>query len=622
MSSMREIRKPFDVMDGVLNRCLEGYAPGAVELERQEIISGVEVVYRLSNREVGDLGEVKIRKADDRITLLYIGEPPRPQRDPELYKRRKAHHRMVKQAFLDRMSRDMAMEVRPEQPTTMRKDVIQIESISSEKVAPRIGIITALPKEFAAMKALLENPKDLRTKGRGAGRRYLLGDIPITSGGKHSIVLALAGKGNNSAASRATRLLEHFPTVDSIIMVGIAGGVPHPEKPDEHVRLGDIVVSDERGVIQYDNVKEEREEIIPRHLPRPPSATLIEDTSFLEVGELEGKRPWLAFINQALDQLNWARPPEESDLLADSHEPKQIIRHPDDPERVKGEPRVFRGPIASANNLLKDPVKRDELRDRISVKAVEMEGSGIADATWTHEVGYLVVRGVCDYCDSNKGDAWQQYAAVVAAAYTRALLESVSRFERESRQQIGMPAVATSDPYPDLSLLTELVEDIPAIKKLDYDDPSFQEWHSAVKLALVQNFGEGSLQVTEYSKIAWHTSNKPENADEQRILYSDSWIAAEGLLKAIIRTSGHAVNAARGGLVILSAKWGAKDRWEDVTPTLNSRVTPEGTLEIQADRDVFGESFWGEKKTLKVIYALDGQEGSKTVLEDEWLRLP
>ena len=57
--------------------------------------------------------------------------------------------------------------------------------------------------------------------------------------------------------------------------------------------------------------------------------------------------------------------------------------------------------------------------------AIEMEGSGIADATWNDSVGYLVVRGICDYCDSNKNDLWQGYAAVVAATYTRALLESM-----------------------------------------------------------------------------------------------------------------------------------------------------------------------------------------------------
>jgi len=47
------------------------------------------------------------------------------------------------------------------------------------------------------------------------------------------------------------------------------------------------------------------------------------------------------------------------------------------------------------------------LREQFGTRAVEMEGSGVADATWSHGVGYLVVRGVCDYCDANKNDQWQ-----------------------------------------------------------------------------------------------------------------------------------------------------------------------------------------------------------------------
>ena len=35
------------------------------------------------------------------------------------------------------------------------------------------------------------------------------------------------------------------------------------------------------------------------------------------------------------------------------------------------------------------------------------------------------LRGICDYCDANKNDLWQPYAALAAAAYVRALLESM-----------------------------------------------------------------------------------------------------------------------------------------------------------------------------------------------------
>jgi hypothetical protein len=84
------------------------------------------------------------------------------------------------------------------------------------------------------------------------------------------------------------------------------------------------------------------------------------------------------------------------------------------------------GTIASANQVLKNPIRRDQLRNEHRAKAVEMEGSGIADLAWTRSIEYFVVRGICDYCDTNKRDDWQDYASVVAAAYTRVLLSSVS----------------------------------------------------------------------------------------------------------------------------------------------------------------------------------------------------
>lgn len=302
---------------------------------------------------------------------------------------------------------------------------ITADKLTNKQAEPTIGIITALPKEYVAVEALLENQKEYSMPGRGAGRRYLLGEVPVVNGGKHSLVLTLADMGTNIAATRATLLLEHFPTINSIIMVGIAGGIPYPEKRDEHVRLGDVVVSNQGGVVQYDFDKETNTGTIYRNPPRPPSATLLEGVRLLEAGEIKGYRPWLRFIDEAIRLLHVTRPPTKTDILASSVNPKERIRHPKDPKRKKDQPRVFLGPIASANKLLKNPLKRDELRDRFGAKAVEMEGSGIADATWNHEAGYLVVRGICDYCDSNKGDDWQAYAAIVAAAYTRALLESI-----------------------------------------------------------------------------------------------------------------------------------------------------------------------------------------------------
>ena len=101
------------------------------------------------------------------------------------------------------------------------------------------------------------------------------------------------------------------------------------------------------------------------------------------------------------------------------------IGHPRTPEGNWGASRVSWGNCIREQASEK-PREAEGLRDKFNVRAVEMEGSGIADATWSEERGYLVVRGTCDYCNPDKGDAWQHYAAIIAAAYTRAVIEMMS----------------------------------------------------------------------------------------------------------------------------------------------------------------------------------------------------
>jgi nucleoside phosphorylase/tetratricopeptide (TPR) repeat protein len=284
----------------------------------------------------------------------------------------------------------------------------------AEALAKRVtvGIVTALPKEHVAVKAMLDGPVDHDD--------YVLGEMPAKGGGTHVVALLRTGMGTTLAATKTAKLLAKIETIDAILMVGIAGGVPNTAVPWDHVRLGDIVVSDQRGVIDYGHVSETRQDgkvtTEHRNPPRAPSPRLLDAVDDLIGGEHEGQRPWLDLIRRGAHLKNSARPGEETDLLLGGE------LHPADDERREGEPRIFHGPIASSSVLLKDPEKRDALLARFGVRAVEMEGAGIADAAWDGEVGYLVVRGICDYCDEIKGYLWQEYAAIIAAAYARAVL--------------------------------------------------------------------------------------------------------------------------------------------------------------------------------------------------------
>jgi nucleoside phosphorylase len=293
-------------------------------------------------------------------------------------------------------------------------------AVADTRPQATFGIVIALPYEFAAVEVMLDDRKDWRARGAGAGRRYVVGKIPARSGGVHDVAgVLLPDTGNNQAAACAALLLEHFPEVRHIIMCGIAGGIPRPGVPEHDVRLGDIVITDRGGVIQYDFGKDEGGKWTPRYPPRPPGAELQEATKLLDARAYRGERPWEGYLSRTVEIEGAERPADDLDAKGNP------VRYPVDPPRRVGLPRVFFAPIASSGTLLKHEEKRDQLAQEHNVKAVEMEGSGIADATWTRGEGYIVVRGVVDYCDLNKGDRWHKYAAVAAAAYTRALIESI-----------------------------------------------------------------------------------------------------------------------------------------------------------------------------------------------------
>jgi len=294
-----------------------------------------------------------------------------------------------------------------------------------------IGVMTALSVECAAVCDVLGCGEGVTPDASGGRRKYALARVRASDGGYHTVAVALLpDMGNNMAAACTTMMLSDCLSIEHVIMCGIAGAVPNPSRSDEHVRLGDIVVSGEDGVFQYDFDRESPDGIEIRSRPRPPSSQLLRVVKQLEQADLMGKRRWEEHIGQFISiNPEWARPSDDTDVLQDGGEESPATPHPPDAARNSnpGNPRVFRGIIASAGKLLKNPTKRDFLRDKFQARAIEMEGSGIADATWlSGQAGYLVVRGTCDYCNLSKNDTWHKYASLVAAAYTRAVIEELS----------------------------------------------------------------------------------------------------------------------------------------------------------------------------------------------------
>ncbi|OFY69417.1 MAG: hypothetical protein A3G23_00630 [Bacteroidetes bacterium RIFCSPLOWO2_12_FULL_37_12] len=284
-----------------------------------------------------------------------------------------------------------------------------------------IGIVTALPKEFAAMRKILDIEVN-ETQPKNDNNDYAIGFIKNIKDEQIKVVIALMKEiGTNNAASTATNLLRSFENIDDVIVCGIAGGIPYLSKPEDHVRLGDIVVSDKSGILQYDNLKETADDIIIRSTSAKPSSKLLGIVNLLIADYECNKKPWINHLKKYEGSLrNSNRPNIEADILTING---TITNHPFDKDRVLSEPKIFHGSIGSSNTLLKNEKKRDILRDKYAVKAIEMEGSGIADGTWSLSKGYLIVRGIVDYCNSDKNDEWHNYAAICAACYTKSIIE-------------------------------------------------------------------------------------------------------------------------------------------------------------------------------------------------------
>ena len=306
-----------------------------------------------------------------------------------------------------------------------------------------IGWVCALPKEQTAATAMLQQRHPDLPKPPNDNNTYTLGSV-----GKHNVVIACLPKGkigNDSAATVATQMVRSFPSIKLGLMVGIGGGIP------PKVRLGDVVVSTPvglfPGVVKWDFGKAREGGKFERtgSLNNPPTSLLTALTrletehdltgskvpEYLE--ELKEKWPRLApkylrsdSLEDLLFRADYAHVVERSaDYSIDEEDEEESCLLCDKTKIVKRKPRDMRvhyGLIASGNQVIKDATFRDKLNKDLggNVLCVEMEAAGLMD-----NFPCIVIRGICDYADSHKNKDWQEYAAAVAAAFAKELLEYV-----------------------------------------------------------------------------------------------------------------------------------------------------------------------------------------------------
>ncbi|KAL4881691.1 hypothetical protein BJY04DRAFT_218132 [Aspergillus karnatakaensis] len=300
-----------------------------------------------------------------------------------------------------------------------------------------IGWICALAEEMAVARAMLDEiHPPLHQNYAVDSNNYILGCI-----GSHNVVLACLPDGvmgTTSAAIVAHRMRSTFQDIRFGLMVGIGGGVP---SEIDDIRLGDVVVGVPRqrgsGVIQYDFGKtvQDGRLMLTSSLNRPPDALLTAVNSLRSEHLLQGHKI-KHYLNQMLDQYPLLRKSLSYPGHQDDHLYQPNYYHPTTNRtctacdqtkiihrvaRDSSEPTIHYGLIASGNQVMKDGLTRDRLKQELNILCFEMEAAGLVD-----DFPCLVIRGISDYADSHKNDMWRSYAAAAAAAYAKELLSSLS----------------------------------------------------------------------------------------------------------------------------------------------------------------------------------------------------
>ncbi|KAL4769224.1 hypothetical protein BDW60DRAFT_210310 [Aspergillus nidulans var. acristatus] len=361
-----------------------------------------------------------------------------------------------------------------------------------------IAWICAVPLEAAAARAMLDKTHTPPQRSND-DNAYDFGELA-----GHCIVIAHlpAGVyGKVSAATVVARMHATFRRLRFGLMVGIGGGVPGKTND---IRLGDVVVSEpgqgHSGVIQYDYGKAVQGGILkPTGTSNKPPPILLTHINQLKAKQVMGAGDSVSKVVQEVlernpDMREKFSPPKQSlDLLFHSY-----YHHPENKSscekcdtdhlrqrEIRGNkaPFIHYGLIASGDQVMKDSETRDRLAQQHGILCFEMEAAGLVD-----EIPALVIRGICDYCDSHKQKQWQGYAALTAAAYAKLLLSAVP---------VEVAVTARSEPEftaEDISCLGALLVADPETERrriedtkgglLDgsfrwvLDNAEFRKWHS------------------------------------------------------------------------------------------------------------------------------------------------
>lgn len=291
------------------------------------------------------------------------------------------------------------------------------------------------PLEIEARAALLM--LDKRHHGRfplSPGDDYVFQAGEICN---HNVVIATLPSGQEygtgTAAAIASQVKKFFPRLWFGLLVGVAAGLPNLRRnPPLDIRLGDVLVGlpegETAGLVAYDLGKErgdnEFQPLRSGHVLAQTETVVRSAIGSIKLNAPDDAEIFLPYYNDFKDKRHsngsFADPGQETDMyydIDDEGNERRVLR---ELRPASKRTRVWYGPIGSGEKLIRNPRRRNELRDRYNIIGLEMEAAGTMN-----RIPVGVIRGVCDYGDERKNKHWQPYASAMAAAYAKAVLAQI-----------------------------------------------------------------------------------------------------------------------------------------------------------------------------------------------------
>ncbi len=356
-----------------------------------------------------------------------------------------------------------------------------------------VCIVCALPEEVRAFLEMVKSCCEGEIEEQSSSRyqySYRIATIKNTKDERlHLHISWLPRYGPQEMTLHLSRVLEEYqPRI--AIMTGICAG------DATQVQLGDLVVAER--TFTYDSGKFTLDEQ-GRQVHLHDTLTYQLDATILQfLGLFDAWKPLVAAL---------PRPPAPPDITLEEREVQCHLK-----------------PMASGNAVRADNPFKDVQVPVRGTAAIDMEGAAFAlAASRHHHTPWLVVKGVCDYADSRKNDAYHDFAARASALYALSFIQHYVTHERPPRRErsdhlwrvpharnphfTGRDAILTTlrqmlVPGAEVTALTKAISGLGGIGKTQVAVEYAHRYAGAYKAVLWAQADSPELLTTEYLALA------------------------------------------------------------------------------------------------------------------------